>query len=414
MGVRMTIPRLFVFVLSAWLLTGCQFPQISPSEPVETSPAQKTTADTQTPSCDWSLPPYNPEGITEQKLAKQTADSLSRQWKNAHAHTGLPCPGREEELSMFFDQLGAWQAGLPEARDPATLLATAEILRSAPCDDPALLHAHGLLLQEAGRYTEAFDLFLQAAARYDQLGASGILKARNAVAIYTVIHQIGDDHDKDQCFRWKDRALEFLAQGVARDTFRPEDLRPLHAHISEHWKKIYWTRDGDQRHTGDELIAAANARLSHFENDLGALLTAPLLADPGYIRRKTIAQYASLVADGPTILAGQEWDEALADYEDNARALVGHVDKAIAEALDVGLALRSDGQTRLIRAAAALVPVAEDPHRTPLERASARQTIIRLLDGVVPVPSAWLASVERLDVIEPVQDAPPWEKPLRS
>ncbi len=255
----MTIPRLFVFVLSAWLLTGCQFPQISPSEPVETSPAQKTTADTQTPSCDWSLPPDNPEGITEQKLAKQTADSLSRQWKNAHAHTGLPCPGREEELSMFFDQLGAWQAGLPEARDPATLLATAEILRSAPCDDPALLHAHGLLLQEAGRYTEAFDLFLQAAARYDQLGASGILKARNAVAIYTVIHQIGDDHDKDQCFRWKDRALEFLAQGVARDTFRPEDLRPLHAHISEHWKKIYWTRDGDQRHTGDELIAAANA-----------------------------------------------------------------------------------------------------------------------------------------------------------
>lgn len=244
----MTIPRLFVFVLSAWLLMGCQSPQVPPPESVKTSPSPKTVACTRTRSFDWSLPPDNPEGITEQKLASQTADSLSRQWKNAHEYTGLPCPGCEEDLSVFFDHLGAWQAGLPDAPEPATLLAAAETLRAAPCDDPALLHGHGLLLQDAGRYPEAFDLFLQAAARYDQLGASGILKARNAVAVYVVIHQIGDDHDKDQCFRWKDRALEFLAQGIARDTFRPEDLRPLHAHIRAHWKKIYWTRDGDQRH----------------------------------------------------------------------------------------------------------------------------------------------------------------------
>ncbi|HPR69824.1 MAG TPA: hypothetical protein PLJ99_11095, partial [Kiritimatiellia bacterium] len=240
----MTIPRLFAFVLSAWLLMGCQSPHVSPSEPVKTSLARKTAACTRAKPCDWSLPPDNPEGITEQKLARQTAESLSRQWKNAHEHTGLPCPGGEEKLSVFFDHLGAWQAGQPDAPEPEALLTTAETLRAAPCDDPALLHAHGLLLQEAGRYAEAFDLFLQAAARYDQLGASGILKARNAVAIYVVIHQIGDDHDKDQCFRWKDRALEFLAQGIARDTFRPEDLRPLHAHIRAHWKKIYWTRDG--------------------------------------------------------------------------------------------------------------------------------------------------------------------------
>ncbi len=244
----MTIPRVVWIVLSGGFLAGCQSSRDPASEPVKTGPASEVSACTRIRTCDWSLPPDNPEGITEQKLARQTADSLSRLWKSAHVHAGCPCPGCEEELSLFFDHLGAWQASLPDAPDPAALLAAAKTLRAAPCDDPALLHGHGLLLQEAGRYPEAFDLFLQAAARYDQLGASGILKARNAVAAYVVIHQIGDDHDKDQCFRWKDRALEFLAQGIAHDPFRPEDLRPLHAHIQKHWSKIYWTRDGDQRH----------------------------------------------------------------------------------------------------------------------------------------------------------------------
>lgn len=235
------------------------------------------------------------------------------------------------------------------------------------------------------------------------LGVDGVL---GSVALATLLAAaIGQDTPVETSQRWGVAAAAVLVSAIAAGVFvasQPPTREPVSVDPTE------------RRIAADGLIAAANARLSHFENDLGALLTAPLLADPGYIRRKTIAQYASLVADGPTILAGQEWDEALADYEDNARALVGHVDKAIAEALDVGLALNSDGKARLIRAAAALVPVAEDPHRTPLERASARQTIVRLLDGVIPVPSAWLASVERLDVIEPVQDAPPWEKPLRS
>ncbi len=195
----------------------------------------------------WKLP-NNPDAFTEQKLARQTAASLARQMQEAHESDGIPCPGAEADLTAFFDEVGAWQAKRPDAPAADALLATAEALRSAPCDDPALLHGQGLLLQAAGRYPEAFDLFLQAAARYDQSGFPGVLKARNAVAIYTVIHQIGDDHDKDQCFRWKDRALEFLAQGIARDPLRTEDLRPLYAHIHEHWSKIYWTRDGDSRH----------------------------------------------------------------------------------------------------------------------------------------------------------------------
>lgn len=195
----------------------------------------------------WELPD-DPDAFTEQKLALQTAASLSRQWREAHAARGLPCPGAEPELAAFFDDVGAWQAKLPNAPAPDTLLARAETLRAAPCDDPALLHCHGLLLRDAGRYPEAFDLFLQAAARGDQLDFPGVLKARNAVAVYDVIHRIGDDHDKDQCFRWKDRALEFLAQGLARDSLRADDLRPLYAHIDENWKCIYWTRDGDSRH----------------------------------------------------------------------------------------------------------------------------------------------------------------------
>lgn len=195
----------------------------------------------------WELP-KNSDTFTEQKLARQTADSLSRQWQEAHTSRGLPCPGSEDELATFFADVGAWQAKRPKVTAPESLLPRAEALRAAPCDDPALLHCHGLLLQDVGRYPEAFDLFLQAAARYDQLDFPGILKARNAVAVYVVIHQIGDDHDKDQCFRWKDRALEFLAQGIARDSLRTEDLRSLYAHIDEHWKKIYWTRDGDSRH----------------------------------------------------------------------------------------------------------------------------------------------------------------------
>lgn len=198
-------------------------------------------------SVAWELP-SSPDAFTEQKLALQTAASLSRQWREAHAARGLPCPGDEPELATFFDDVGAWQAKLPDAPAPEALLARAETLRAAPCDDPALLHCHGLLLCEAGRFPEAFDLFLQAAARYDQLDFPGVLKARNAVAVYDAIHRIGENHDKDQCFRWKDRALEFLAQGLARDTLRVEDLRPLYAHIDENWKCIYWTRDGDSRH----------------------------------------------------------------------------------------------------------------------------------------------------------------------
>ncbi|HPT17051.1 MAG TPA: hypothetical protein PK388_07190 [Kiritimatiellia bacterium] len=195
----------------------------------------------------WNLPDA-PDAFTEQKLALQTAASLSRQWREAHVNRGLPCPGAESDLAAFFDDVGAWQAKLPDAPTPETLLARAETLRAAPCDDPALLHCHGLLLQNAGRHSEAFDLFLQAAARGDQLDFPGVLKTRNAVAVYDVIHRIGDDHDKDQCFRWKDRALEFLAQGLARDSLRAEDLRPLYAHVDENWKCIYWTRDGDSRH----------------------------------------------------------------------------------------------------------------------------------------------------------------------
>jgi tetratricopeptide (TPR) repeat protein len=202
----------------------------------------------------WELP-SQPDAFTEQKLARQTAASLSRQWQEAHAERGLPCPGVEPDLSAFFDDVGAWQAQLPNAPAPEALWTRAEILRAAPCDDPALLHCLGLLLQDAGRYPEAFDLFLQAAARYDQLDFPGVLKARNAVAIYNTIHQIGDDHDKDQCFRWKDRALEFLAQGLARDPLRTEDLRPLYAHISQNWTCIYWTRDGDYRHIVSRRLA---------------------------------------------------------------------------------------------------------------------------------------------------------------
>lgn len=205
---------------------------------------------------DWSLPPDRPDGITEQQLARQRAESLARRWKNAPHQTAHPRAVGEDKRAEFFDQVGAWQAQLPDTPNPDVLLTTAEALRAASSDDPALLHVHGLLLQTVGRYPEAFNLLLQAAARYDQFGASGILKAQNAVAIYTVIHQIGDDHDKDQCFRWKDRALEFLAQGIANDSFRPEDLRPLREHINEHWSKIYWTRDGDQQHIVSRRIEA--------------------------------------------------------------------------------------------------------------------------------------------------------------
>ena len=194
---------------------------------------------------EWELPD-NPHSFTEQKLALQTAASLARQWKEAGQKAGSA--NLEGNLSVFFDDMGAWMAQRPDAPTTESLLAMADALRAMPGDDPGLLHCQGLLLQASGRYPEAFDLFLQAAARYDQVGAPGTLKARNAVAIYAVIHQIGDSHDKDQCFRWKDRALEFLAQGIAQDDLRPEDLRPLAKHVNDHWTKIYWTRDGDSRH----------------------------------------------------------------------------------------------------------------------------------------------------------------------
>lgn len=194
---------------------------------------------------EWELPDHL-HSFTEQKLALQTAASLARQWKEAGQKAGSADPAGKR--AALFNDMGAWMAQLPNAPETEPLLAQAEALRAASRDDPGLLHCQGLLLQASGRYPEAFDLFLQAAARYDHVGAPGTLKARNAVAIYAVIHQIGDNHDKDQCFRWKDRALEFLAQGVAKDDLRPEDLRPLAKHINDHWTKIYWTRDGDSRH----------------------------------------------------------------------------------------------------------------------------------------------------------------------
>ena len=244
----MIILRCFLIYLFCFLLNGCLYGRIS--VPHMASPASSVPG-----SVAWELPD-DPDGFTEQQLIRQTADSLSRQMKEAHRNVGLPCPGAEEALSAFFDDLGAWQAKRTNAPSPEALLARAEFLRATPCDDPALLHAQGLLLQASARFPEAFDLFLQTAARYDQLGFPGVLKALNAVAIYTVIHQIGDDHDKDQCFRWKDRALEFMAQGIARDALRPEDLRPLYSHIDENWKCIYWTRDGDSRHVVSRRIEA--------------------------------------------------------------------------------------------------------------------------------------------------------------
>lgn len=231
----MLSPRLFLPVLLGLFAVVALDAPGSPSTPAA---ARKPV---------WKLPD-NPGGFTEQKLARQTAASFARQLKEAHASRGNPCNGAEDDLAALFDAVGAWQAELPDAPATAALLARAETLRAIRCDDPGLLHCQGLLLQSAGRFTEAFDHFLQAAARLDQLGFPGVLKARNAVAIYVVMHQIGDDHDKDQCFRWKDRALEFMAQGIARDPLQAEDLRPLYAHIDEHWKKIYWTRDGDSRH----------------------------------------------------------------------------------------------------------------------------------------------------------------------
>ena len=244
----MTISRCFSIILCGLILAGCRHRPATENIPAKPASDLGLSAGRASGQPVWELPPDNPAGITEQKLARQTAASLSRQLREAHSARGLPDPAAENALSAFFDGMGGWQAKLPDALPTADLLAQAETLRAAPCDDPALLHCHGLLLQDAGRYSEAFDLFLQAAARCDQLDFPGVLKARNAVAVYDVIHRIGDDHDKDQCFRWKDRALEFLAQGLARDSLRADDLRPLYAHIDENWKCIYWTRDGDSRH----------------------------------------------------------------------------------------------------------------------------------------------------------------------